>query len=319
MPNTSASLFNEVDLSELFSTNSAPISTSEINCANPKVSEPRKLPKLSDLSDHELQEIIEENFVDIPPHESPLGLPSGVYLRWSVSPPDRVHATSPSKLGTPHRGPRGGTFSFSVQLVTCSENVFVPYTATEDMTLVARIYGKSKYEKKLDRACDPDRDGSNSFVFLEKNPIGNPLLMFDSSAEPVVSVVIAKGESIASFNNVVLTCGSNPARSASAPAAAKVWDWDYFLKIDVVRPSGSVIRSLFSEHITTDSNRSQTREKRKRPAEFPTLFPSCKRPANYPIAPNFGIFQPRSIKGVQPFAGSFGLAFPAFPSTSLKL
>lgn len=272
--------------------------------AVPSSIQQKKLPLLANLSDHELQEVIEQHFVDVSPKKSDQ-MPD-LYLRWLEAPPDRVHATSPSKLGSQPKP--GGSFSFSVQLVTCTENVFMPYSATEDLVLTANVYGKSKSDKKTEL-------DSSSLVLLENNPIGKPLMISESGLSCVVTAVLSKGESVATFKSVSLTCGSNPARSVNAPKAARIWDWDYYLRVNAQK-SGVIVRPLFSKHITTDSNRSQTREKRKRPDDSDVLPPS-KRSAHFPIAPNFGIFQPYPVQCSQTYA-TFS-AFPPMQSTKLKL
>jgi len=253
----------------------------------------KKLPPIDELSDQELQETIDQHFVDLIPHKN--DQQSDLYLRWLQAPPDRVHATSPSKLSNTNKP--GGTFSFSLQLVTCFENSFVPYPAPEDIDLVARIYGRTKSKNKNDE----EPINSAAYVLLEKNPIGKSLLAAESGNS--VTATLCKGECVVTFSGVYLTCGSNPARSPSAPLAARDWDWDYFMKVEVTdqhKHAGAPIRSLFSRHITTDSNRSQTREKRRRPNEM--VFPPCKRNApNCPIAPNFGIFQPHPVQSAHTF------------------
>lgn len=276
---------------------------------HPRSVEKTKLPNLSDLSDRELQDLIQQNFIA---NESvSIDCGASLYLKWVVSPPDRVHATSPSKLTGPHRP--GGSFSFSVQLVAKKDDSFIPCNANEDIVLCVRVFGRSKSKSK------EENTSTKNLVLLENNPIGKPLLVNESSPSPVITAVIGKGESIASFSGLSVTCGSNPARSKIAPEAARDWDWDYFLKIEVQDGYGPVVEPIISHHITTDSNRSQTREKRKRPATCNdySMFPPCKKQAtNFPIAPYFGIFQPHPTVQAVPtpfgFSGSYGL--PSLPN-----
>jgi len=265
----------------------------------------KKLPALDNFSDQELQETIDQHFLNVVPHKTDRCC--DLYLRWVQPPPDRVHATSPSKLSSSNKP--GGTFTVSVQLVACLDNSFVPYPAPEDIDFIARIYGKRK--SKTNKPTQEETNNSPCYVPLDNNPIGKPLLA--ASVKSAVTATLSKGESMITFTGVYLTCGSNPARSPTAPIAARDWDWDYFMKVEVngENDNSATIRSLLSRHITTDSNRSQTREKRRRSDDFE--IPPCKRNApNCPIAPNFGIFQPHPVQSIRPYPFNSNALFSGF-------
>lgn len=186
---------------------------------------------------------------------------NNLYLRWSLPPPDRVHATSPSRLVT---HPRPGTpFECSVQLCAHCPTIgkYIPYPVESDITLSACIYGKRKPKTGAGKSHYNDYYMRRSdYVKLSHNPAGNPLMLRGNSS--VIDVTIPKGKSTANFVNLSLTCGSNAARSRKALPAARGWDWDYHLLIRS-ETEKFCIHSLMSKHLTTDSNRSQTREKRK--------------------------------------------------------
>jgi len=213
-------------------------------------------------TDSRIYEIIEQQFEPQPTYEQTMAADTkNLYLRWSASPPDRVHATSPSRLMT---NPRPGTpFDCSVQLcVHCPTlGKYIPYVAEKNITLSACIYGKRKPKTGAGKSNYNDYYMRRSdYVKLTTNPAGSPLLLFSDSA--IVEVTVKKGESIADFSNLSLTCGSNAARSRKALPAARGWDWDYHLLIQT-NSENVCVHSLMSKHLTTDSNRSQTREKRK--------------------------------------------------------
>ena len=242
------------------STSSGPVpSVPQIDVAFTGSPLPPAVPaSISDLNDEELLSLIDENFIA---HPSELQLAdadtSMLYLRWVKAPPARVNATSPSQLVQSSKA--GTTFSFSVQLVAkIADGKFIAMPATEDINLVATMYGikKSKTSSKQYRA-DPKAE----MVLLQNNPIGKPLLVSDGSKP--VEATIKKNESSTNFDNISLSCGSNAARSPNAPPAARVWDWDYYMKVSS-KNSEINVRPLVSNTIATDSNRSQTREKRKR-------------------------------------------------------
>lgn len=187
-----------------------------------------------------------------------------LYLRWSAAPPERVHATSPSRLLT-HPRP-GAPFTCSVQVcVHCpSLGKYIPYPVEEDLTLSACIYGKRKPKTGAGKNHYIDYYMRRSdYVKLVSNPTGKPLLLSNDSE--MVEVKIKKGDSVGVFESLSLTCGSNAARSRKALPAARGWDWDYHLLIrsNSMDTTKFCIHSLMSKHLTTDSNRSQTREKRK--------------------------------------------------------
>jgi len=184
-----------------------------------------------------------------------------LYLRWSYAPPERVHATSPSKLLSNPRA--GAPFWCSVQLCAhCpSLSKYVAIPASENITLSACIYGKRKLKTGAAKTQCPDQFSRRTeYVKLQNNPAGKPLLVRGESG--TIETVLKEGESVAVFDSLSLTCGSNAARSPKALPAARNWDWDYHLLIKSNMES-MCIHSLISKHLTTDSNRSQTREKRK--------------------------------------------------------
>jgi len=248
-----------------------------------------------ETTDDLMENSINRNYISTPSAiQQSLADSNSLYLRWSVSPPDRVHATSPSKL---NQGSRCGTpFSFSVELVTkCSNGTFIPFSPSEDIQLVAHVYGK----RKPKTGAKTVTNAKSKFVLLEENPIGKPLMVHESSSTPGVRSTIRKGETMATFDGVSLTCGSNAARSQNAPPAARVWDWDYHIRVDVVE-SEKIIEPLYSKHITTDSNRSQTREKRKRedssvalssPPLKKKLFPLSLHGESFPAPKVFAPFK----------------------------
>jgi len=248
-------------------------------------------PDLSLLSPQELHDTIARRYVEVSP--SPLEPHRGLFLRWREAPPDRVHATSPSKLGEGRRP--GGTFHFSVELVAVRENqTFGPFVATEDLVLQARIYGKKKAKSTHSPRSEDEVICVDEMKHLELNPIGKPLLVMESDpTNSSVRVHLKKGESVANFSGVSLTCGSNAARSQNAPASARVWDWEYYLDISFTESESEIsTKSVIPKHITTDSNRSQTREKRKRPVELQQDTPSAKRPSQFPVIAPYGSYQP---------------------------
>ena len=218
-------------------------------------------------------EYVDNNYIADPTQEQVAKCnPNALYFRWSVIPPERVHATSPSKLV---ESPRYGTpFMFAVQLVSqCTNGKFIPYKAQSDIPIIAHIYGKRKPKTGVKSTDKP-----SALVKLELNPVGKPLMVSESAITiPGVRTVIKHGESCATFDGVSLTCGSNAARSQTAPAAARVWDWDYYIKVEPASDHFS-IAPVVSKHITTDSNRSQTREKKKREPLPDLVKPAKKRP-----------------------------------------
>jgi len=217
-------------------------------------------------------EHVDNNFIAEPTYEQAAKRnPNALYFRWSVIPPERVHATSPSKLV---ESPRYGTpFTFAVQLVSqCTNGKFIPYKAQTDIPIIAHIYGKRKPKTGVKNTDKP-----STLVKLELNPVGKPLMVSESAITvPGVSTMIKNGESCATFDGVSLTCGSNAARSQNAPAAARDWDWDYYIKVETVSDQFSIV-PVVSKHITTDSNRSQTREKKKREPLPDLVKPAKKR------------------------------------------
>ena len=180
-----------------------------------------------------------------------------IYTRWISAPPDRIHATSPSRLS--HNDKPGAPFGFSIQLVVyCPQlNKYVPYVAKQDIVFTASIYGKRKPKTGLANPLGK----CNEYVKLLLNPIGKSLLLHNGYE--VSQATLKKGQHTLHFRGLALTCGSNAARSKKALAAARVWDWDYHLLVKCVTLNVPV-HSLMSKHLTTDSNRSLTREKRKR-------------------------------------------------------
>merc|ERR1712110_246295 len=76
------------------------------------------LPDLKQLSAQELHDLIEDRYAETSP--SLFEPHRGLFLRWKVAPPDRVHATSPSKLGEGRR--TGGSFHFTLELVAVRAN-----------------------------------------------------------------------------------------------------------------------------------------------------------------------------------------------------
>lgn len=229
-------------------------------------------------TDGRIYEIIEQQFEPNPTYEQTMAADTkNLYLRWFVPPPDRVHATSPSRLMT---HPRPGTrFDCGVQLCAHCPTLgkYIPYTAEKNITLSACIYGKRKPKTGANKSNYNDYYMRRSdYVKLTTNPTGAPLLLSSDSA--IVDITIKKGESKANFNNLSLTCGSNAARSRKALPAARGWDWDYHLLIRCTSEDVCV-HSLMSKHLTTDSNRSQTREKRKLSEAIPKEqnSPSPKR------------------------------------------
>lgn len=249
--------FGEEPFSIDSSTSSAPSAGPNMDYAF-AASPPAGPTSSSDLNDEELMSLIDANLISNP---SELQLAeadsSMLYLRWIKAPPPRVNATSPAQLAQSQK--IGTTFSFSVQLVArIADGKFIVMPATEDINIVATMYGikKSKTTTKQYRA-DPKAE----MVLLQNNPIGKPLLVLDGS-KPVEGT-IKKNESSINFDNLSLSCGSNAARSPNAPPAARVWDWDYYMQVSS-KNSEIKLRPLLSNTIATDSNRSQTREKRKR-------------------------------------------------------
>jgi hypothetical protein len=134
--------------------------------------------------------------------------------------------------------------------------------------------------------------GERTFVPLTTNPEGSPLLVSGStdtlsSTEGYVDIMVQEGSTMATFDLLSLTCGSNAARSSKASAAARAWDWEYHMLISQVLQNEEHVslQSVMSRHITTDSNRSLTREKRKAsdegpvaPVGQPPSKKSCKAP-----------------------------------------
>ena len=178
-----------------------------------------------------------------------------------MAPPERVHATSPAKLVSNPRP--GAPFKCSVQLCVHnpSINKYLPYEAETPIKLYASIFGKRKPKTGAGRTHYNDYYMRRSdYVKLINNPVGKPLLVCGDSG--IIETIIKKGESKASFDSLSLTCGSNAARSRKALPAARGWDWDYHLMISTDY-EGICMHSLMSKQLTTDSNRSQTREKRK--------------------------------------------------------
>jgi len=243
------------------------LSSNATRCGQPTITH-FKVPRISSSSvrfpmmlhtEGRAYELLQEQFQ---PNPTPEQLNSvdkqNLYLRWVEEPPERVHATSPTRL-VGSKNPRpGAPFCYSVQLVAYSQQfgVYVPYPAPEKMVISAHMYGKRKT-----KTGKPDTTGYNDFVKLITNPVGKPLMVRNDSG--IIDTILEKGQTIAVFDQVSLTCGSNAARAKSAPSEAKGWDWDYHILIKSVHDSLSIY-SLMSKHITTDSNRSQTREKRKR-------------------------------------------------------
>lgn len=235
-------------------------------------------------------DLIGNNYVASPSQEQIALCSNSLYLKWLAIPPERVNAISPSKLNC---GPRyyGTPFCFSVELVNkCSNGKFIPFKAPKDIQLVANIYGKRK-----PKTGAKINEKSSTLVKLELNPVGKPLMVSETElSTPGVAATIKQGESTAIFERACLTCGSNAARSQSAPAAARIWDWDYYIKVEPVSVLNNSIVSVVSKHITTDSNRSQTREKKKRDP-LPGLVsppPAKKRAIPYLPTQNGGIHHP---------------------------
>jgi len=256
---------------------------------------------LRDLTPKELQMHVDKNFKEIPTSSIKESVPP--ILRWITPPPERVHATSPSKLTEVHKP--GGAFSFTVQLVSlCEDGTFAPYIANEDITLSVCVCGKNKHkgEKNGSKNSSPEHFENVNFsdlVVLHKNPIGKPLIVLDTNPNATVETIIRKGDSVTIFSGISLTCGSNAARSRTAPEAAKDWDWDYFLRVNV--ENLNTFGPLVSEHITTDSNRSQTREKKKRERPTDLSFPPAKKHAsNFPITPYYNPEQKMHVSNVNP-------------------
>lgn len=232
-----------------------------VNRVNPIPKPASPLPMMMQTSGR-LYEILEQNFISDPtPDQLKAADTRNLYLRWSYSPPERVHATSPSKLLSNPRA--GAPFWCSVQLCAhCpSLSKYVAFPAPENITFSASIYGKRKLKTGAARTqCADQFSRRSEYVKLQNNPAGKPLLVRGESA--TIETTLKKGESVAVFDSLSLTCGSNAARSPKALPAARNWDWDYHLLIKSNTESPCV-HSLISKHLTTDSNRSQTREKRK--------------------------------------------------------
>lgn len=205
-------------------------------------------------------ELIEQQ-LDTTSKMTQLGESQSLYLRWVTCPPERVHATSPSRLLPNAR--EGAPFGFSLQLVAhCpATGKYVPFIADRDIPFTASIYGKRKPKTGAVKGNINMTTGRTEYVKLHLNPVGRALLMQDGA--DVVQAVVKKGDSMLNFSELSLTCGSNAARSKKAIPAARVWDWDYHLLIKPLNQD-ICIHSLMSKHLTTDSNRSQTRKKRKR-------------------------------------------------------
>lgn len=277
------------------------------------------LPDLSQLGATELHELMEERYVEssvslFEPHR-------GLFLRWKAAPPDRVHATSPSKLGEGRRA--GGTFHFTLELVAVRENhTFGPFPATEDQFFQARVYGKKKCKSTSSPRTEDEVISVEEMKHLELNPIGKPLLIVDSDPSNVQVIGhLKKGSSVVTFAGVSLTCGSNAARSQNAPASARVWDWEYYLSVSTEKADLINTKAVIPKHITTDSNRSQTREKRKRP-DLHHDVPPAKRAPQFPVIAPYGPFpspaQASSFAGRASFA-PFYPALASFPNCPTKL
>jgi len=180
--------------------------------------------------------------------------------------PDRINATSPSRLAT--RARPGANFTVAVLLLgRCPRTGgWVRAAAPRDMRLRAQIWAKRRLPKK---ARQQRAAAAREFVPLSANPEGAPLLVCGSQAALAcegghVDVRLRAGTAEASFEQLSLTCGSNAARSSKASAAARAWDWEYHMLVSEVRQEGAAaVPALMSRHITTDSNRSLTREKRR--------------------------------------------------------
>jgi len=232
-----------------------------MNRASP-VSKPASPLPMTMQTNGRLYEILEQNFINNPtPDQLKTADTRNLYLRWSYSPPERVHATSPSRLLTNPRA--GAPFWCSVQLCAhCpSLSKYVAFPAPDNITLSASIYGKRKVKTGAAKTqCSEQFSRRNECIKLQNNPAGKPLLVRGESG--TVEIILKKGESVAVFDSLSLTCGSNAARSPKALPAARNWDWDYHLLIKSNTES-LCVHSLISKHLTTDSNRSQTREKRK--------------------------------------------------------
>lgn len=207
--------------------------------------------------------------------------------------PDRINATSPSRLAT--RARPGANFTVAVQLVAKSPATggYVAAVAPYDMRIRAQIWGKRRLPKKLRHK---KAYGERAFVPLTTNPEGNPLLVSGASnamacSDGYVDVVVKQGTDVATFNLLSLTCGSNAARSSSASAAARAWDWEYHLLVSQVLANGEQgLRPVMSRHITTDSNRSLTREKRKASDDGqPQLKKSCTATEELPSKQHQGM------------------------------
>ena len=219
--------------------------------------------------------------------------------------PDRINATSPSRLAT--RARPGANFTVAVQLVAkCpTSGASVAAVAQEDVRLRAQIWGKRRLPKKLRQKKNA---GERAFVPLTTNPEGAPLLVSGASdatcsPEGFVDIMVKKGASIGTFDMLSLTCGSNAARSSKASAAARAWDWEYHMLVSqVLQNEGhDCLQPLMSRHITTDSNRSLTREKRKASDEgmaAPAGQPLCKK--SCAAANTHGSAEQKALEGMRP-------------------
>merc|ERR1712063_42492 len=232
-----------------------------MNRASPVAKPSSPLPMMMQTSGR-LYEILEQNFISEPTAEQLKAADTrNLYLRWSYAPPERVHATSPSKLLSNPRA--GAPFWCSVQLCAhCpSLSKYVALPAPEDITLSACIYGKRKLKTGAAKTqCTDQSSRRSEYVKLPNNPAGKPLLVRGESS--TIETTLKQGESVAVFDSLSLTCGSNAARSPKALPAARNWDWDYHLLVKS-NTEALCVHSLISKHLTTDSNRSQTCEKRK--------------------------------------------------------
>jgi hypothetical protein len=253
-------------------------------------------------------EYTETNFIEEPtPEQFERVLPNCLFLRWYNTPPDRVHATSPSKLVGSSRP--GTPFSFAAQLVAkCTDGKFIPFPASYDIVLVASVYGRRKLKTGATKNSDKKITLEN-LVKLHLNPIGKPLMVSESSENGVgARAILKQGETWVTFDDISLTCGSNAARSQNATPAARVWDWDYHIVVEALNPQ-IPITAVISKHITTDSNRSQTREKRKRESDASPTF------APFPPQKKRALAQPPVLSSFPlPRMKSYTKVFSAFKS-----
>lgn len=269
----------------------------------------KNITEINNLSDQELQACIDSNYKDTPMvlnDEIP-----NLFFRWLKSPPKRVNAVSPSKLQESSKP--GSVFSLSLEVIAFSDGCFVPCTFVDDMIFVVQPCGRKRQKEK--GKILPVKSGD--LVVLDKNPIGKPLLIEESKENSTTILsVLKKGESIFSFDNLTLTCGSNAARSKNAPDSARKWDWDYYLKVEPLLSSSTTeIRPIISDLVTTDSNRSQTREKRKRP--FEDVLPPAKRQALHYNISCGDYFQ--NAPNIQPIATFSPFQFNSFPALPEKV